>query len=196
MSREHTTRKWQLLDAGYRNNGGLSAYEAEEWNCNLQPLREAHQPPAARRVAVPWRAGQTSVSKVRLRVSPVNRPVILEGCACLDRRKSAAAVPERLPSGISAKFCIGTVVRAWETVPDKRPCAFVIRTSHSPQRREPAMRVPCTVQTPSASWARTGELAKTHALPAMRRKDKDLRNMRRPLRSMIPTSSARSATLS
>ena len=151
------------------------------------------QPPDARRVAVPWRAGQTSVLKVRLRASPENLPVTVEGCACLERRKSAAAVPEKLPSGIRVRFCIATVARAWETVPDSCPRAFVIRTSHSPQRREPAMRVPCTAQTPSASWARTGELAKPHALPAMRRKDKDLRRMRRPLRSIIPTPLSRSA---
>ena len=76
------------------------------------------QPPAARRVAVPWRAGQRSLSKVKLTVSPENLPVIFEGGARLDPDKLACVVPERLPSGISTRFCIGTVARACDTTPD------------------------------------------------------------------------------
>jgi len=68
---------------------------------------------------VPWRGGQCSLLKVRLTVSPENCPLIVEACACLDRAKLAGAVPEKLPSGISTKFRIGTFARACDTSPDK-----------------------------------------------------------------------------
>ena len=64
----------------------------------------------------------------------------------------SGVVPDKLPSGISTRFSIGTVERACSTAPDNWPPALVRRTSHSPQRREPGIRVPCTVQVPSASW--------------------------------------------
>jgi len=104
-------------------------------------------------VAVPWRGAQRSLSKVRLTVSPENCPVTVAEGARLDPDMLACVVPEKLPSGISTKSCIGTaVLRACETVLDNRPPALVRRTSHSPHRREPGTRVPRTVQVPSASW--------------------------------------------
>ena len=145
-----------------------------------QGMRRA-QPPAARRLAEPWRVGQDWMSRVRLTESPENLPVTLEARACLDRRRSASVVPEKVPSGISTRFCIGTVVRACETVPESCPRALVRRTSHWPQRREPGLPSPCTVQTPSASWACAGEIPETHTHPAMSRKDSDPRNTAIPL---------------
>ena len=138
-------------------------------------------------MAVPWRAGQDWISKVRLTVSPENLPVTLEARACLDRRRSASVAPEKVPSGISTRFCIGTVVRACETEPDSWPRRLVRRTSHAPQRREPELPSPCTVQVPSASCARTGETPEIHTHPAMSRKSKGPRTTHFPFRPMIPT---------
>jgi hypothetical protein len=54
-----------------------------------------------------------------LTVFPVNCPVIVAGGARLDPDRLAGALPEKLPSGISTRFCIGiAVLRACETVPD------------------------------------------------------------------------------
>jgi len=115
------------------------------------------RPLVACRVAVPWRGGQRSLSKVTLTVSAENLPVTVDGGARLDPDTLAGVLPEKLPSGISTKFCIGmAVLRACETVPDNWPRALVTRTSHSPQKREPGTRVPCTVQVPSASWTAGG----------------------------------------
>src|SRR6516165_11375286 len=179
--------------------------------CHCGDTSPALQLPSARRVAVPWRGAQRSLSKVRLTVSPENCPVTFAGGARRGPDKLACVVPEKLPSGISTKFCIGTaVLRACETVPDNRPPALVRRTSHSPQRREPGTRVPCTRHVPSASWmagagaagaaAGTGEAAAgaggaaagywqalctdTHA--AMTSNRNDPRNQVRPFRSIIP----------
>jgi hypothetical protein len=70
-------------------------------------------------VAVPWRGAQRSLSKVTLTVSPENCPVIVAGGARLDPDLLAGILAEKLPSGISTKFCIGTaVLRPCETVPD------------------------------------------------------------------------------
>jgi hypothetical protein len=109
---------------------------------------------------VPWRGAQRSLSKVRLTVSPANCPVTVAGGARLDPDMLAGALPEKLPSGISTRFWIGTAaLRACETVPDNWPPALVRRTSHSPHRREPGTRVPRTVQVPSASWTAGGRAA-------------------------------------
>jgi hypothetical protein len=147
----------------------------------VRQARPPRQPPAARRVAVPWRAGQDWMSRVRSTVSPENLPVTLEARACLDRRRSASVVPEKVPSGISTRFCIGTVVLACETVPESCPRRLVRRTSQSPQRREPELPAPCTVQTPSAGWACAGEIPENHTHPAISRKDSDPRNTGIPL---------------
>ena len=167
------------------------------------------QPPDACRMAEPWRGRQRSLSKVRLTVSPENLPVTVAGGARLDPTILAGVVAEKLPSGISTRFCICTVARACDTTPDNCPPALVRRTSHSPQKREPGTRVPRTVQVPSASWmgcagatvwaAGGGETAagvggvsaedwlvacpETHA--ATSRKRNDLQNTARSLRSMI-----------
>src|SRR5215472_9550464 len=114
------------------------------------------QPPDACRMAEPWRGRQRSLSKVRLTVSPENLPVTVAGGARLDPTILAGVVAEKLPSGISTRFCICTVARACDTTPDNCAPALVIRTSHSPQKREPGTRVPCTVQVPSASWTAGG----------------------------------------
>src|SRR6516225_7772299 len=120
----------------------------------------------------------------------------------------AGVVPEKLPSGISSKFCIGmAVLRACDSVPDNWPPVLVRRTSHSPQKREPGTRVPCTRQVPSASWmagaggaaAGTGETAAgaggvaagywqalcTDTPAAMSRKGNVSRNPVRPLGSIF-----------
>src|SRR6516165_828095 len=121
--------------------------------CHCGDTSPALQLPSARRVAVPWRGAQRSLSKVRLTVSPENCPVTVAGGARLDPDMLACVLPEKLPSAISTRFCIGTaVLRACETEPDNWPPALVRRTSHSPQKREPGTRVPRTVQVPSASW--------------------------------------------
>ena len=160
---------------------------------------------------MPWRGGQRSLSKVRLTVSPENCPVTVAGGARLDPDMLAGVLPEKVPSGISTKFCIGmAVLRACETVPDNWPPALVRRTSHSPHRREPGTRVPCTLQVPSASWmagagaagaaAGIGEIAAgaggvaagysqalctdTHAAVTSTRNEP--RNTAKPLRSIIP----------
>lgn len=167
------------------------------------------QPPTARRMAEPWRGGQRALSKVRLTVSPENLPVTFEEGTRLDPTILSGVVPEKLPSGASAKFCIATVARACDTTPDNWPPALVRRTSHSPQKRDPGTRVPCTVQVPSAIWlavagatvctratggaaggaagASTGDW---HALcvtthPAISRKRNNLQNTVRRVRSMI-----------
>ena len=76
-------------------------------------------------------------------MSAENLPVTVDGGARLDPDTLAGVLPEKLPSGISTKFCIGmAVLRACETVPDNWPPALVRRTSHSPQKREPGTRVP------------------------------------------------------
>ena len=159
---------------------------------------------------MPWRGAQRSLSKVRLTVSPENCPVTVAEGARLDPDMLACVVPEKLPSGISIRFCIGTeVLRACETVPDNRPPALVRRTSHSPHRREPGRRVPRTVQVPSASWiagagaagatvgtgataAGAGDVAAgysqalcTDMHAAINRKGNDPRNPFRRFRSMI-----------
>ena len=109
---------------------------------------------------MPWRAAQRSLSKVRLTVSPENCPVTVAGGARLDPDMLVGVLPEKLPSGISIRFSIGTVVlRACETMPDNLPPALVRRTSHSPHRREPGTHVPRTVQVPSASWTAGGGAA-------------------------------------
>jgi hypothetical protein len=139
--------------------------------CNCGDISQPLQLPSARRVAVPWRGAQRSLSKVRLTLFPENCPVTVAGGARLDPDMLAGALPEKLPSGISIRFCIGTaVLRACETVPDNWPPALVRRTSHSPHRREPGTRVPRTVQVPSASWVAgagaTGAAAGTGATAA------------------------------
>jgi hypothetical protein len=121
--------------------------------CHCGDISPPLQPPVARRVAVPWRGGQRSLSKVKLTVSPENCPVTVAGGARLDPDMLAGVLPEKLPSGISSRSCIGmAVLRACDSVPDNWPPALVRRTSHSPQKREPGTRVPRTVQVPSASW--------------------------------------------
>src|SRR5262249_42297935 len=137
-------------------------------------------------------------------------PVTVEGGARLDPDMLAGALPEKLPSGISIRFCIGTaVLRACETVPDNWPPALVRRTSHSPPKPEPRTRVPCTVQVPRASRvagggaagaaAGTGATAAgaegvapgysqalcTDMHAAISRKDNDTQNGVGPLRSML-----------
>jgi hypothetical protein len=84
-------------------------------------------------------------------VSPENFPVTLYARASLDPAKPPRVVPENLPSGSSARFSIGTLARASATVPDKRPCLLVRRTSRSPQCPVPGNARPCTIQIPSAS---------------------------------------------
>src|SRR6266404_5359928 len=90
----------------------------------MKPDRSRVHPPRARRVATPRRGGQTSFSRVRLTVSPENFPVTLYARACVDPTKPACVVPEKLPSGSSARFCIGTLPLASETTPDNRPRAL------------------------------------------------------------------------
>ena len=92
-------------------------------------------------------------------MSRENLPVTFEGGARLDPTMLAGVVPEKLPSGNSARFCIGTVARACATMPENWPRALVRRTSRSPQKRDPGTRVPCTVQVPSASWLADAEAA-------------------------------------
>jgi len=93
-------------------------------------------------------------SRVRLTVSPENFPVTLYARACLDPARPARVVPEKLPSGSSARSCMGTLDRASETTPDNWPRTLVSRTSQSPYRRLPGIARPCTVQIPSESWWR------------------------------------------
>ena len=89
-----------------------------------------------------------SSSRVRLTVSPENFPLTLYARACLDPTKPARVIPEKLPSGSSARFCMGTLDRASETTPDNRTRTLVRRTSQSPQRRAPGIARPCTVHNP------------------------------------------------
>jgi hypothetical protein len=178
--------------------------------CHCGDISQPLQLPSARRVAVPWREAQRSLSKVTLTVFPENCPVTVAGGARLDPDMLAGVLPEKLPSGISIRFCIGmAVLRACETVPDNSPPALVRRTRHSPQKREPGTRVPCTVQIPSASWiagggaagaaAGTGATAAgaegvapgysqalcTDMHAAISRKDNNTRNRLGSLRSML-----------
>jgi hypothetical protein len=151
------------------------------------------QPSPACRMATPWRGGQTSVSRVRLTVSPENFPVTLYARASLDPAKPPRVVPENLPSGSSARFSIGTLARASATVPDKRPCLLVRRTSRSPQCPVPGIARPCTIQIPSASFAGavvavskapTGKTPANEAHTATTRKYNNPGNTVRPLRSI------------
>src|SRR5215471_1618549 len=127
--------------------------------------------------------------RVRLTVSPENFPLTRYARTCLDPSRPARAVPEKVPSGCSVKFCIGTLDRARETIPDNWPPELVRRTSQSPQRRAPWIALPCTVQVPSASCgaapvgstAPTGETTKSSAQAAMSRGRSEPGTMLSPL---------------
>jgi hypothetical protein len=132
--------------------------------------------------------------RVRLTVSPEKFPLTLYARAGFEPAKAACVVPEKLPSGCSVKFSMGTLALARDTTPDSWPPAFVRRTSQLPQRRRPGIARPCTVQIPSAGWvavaavicstARSGETATNGAPNAMNRKGNNLRSIVGRFRSM------------